>query len=227
MARRNWVLGIAVIVGLSFAAAGRADDTIKLDLKPKDAVKTTNLLGDGGADTLEVHRWWRGRPFYYGYYYPGYYYPRYYYYPRVYSYYYPRVGAYIGRRYYYDYVAPAPIVYADPYYVEPIGLNIRVPFASLNITRKPRVEAPPESEQIPAPKPAKPNGREGTFEYDGGPANPVPMPQAEPAPNRTAPAIPEGRVVSITTKSPKYSYSAYGEKASRPTEERQLAAKPK
>jgi hypothetical protein len=225
MKRGNWVLGIVAAAGLCFASAnGRADDTIRLDLKAKDAVKTTNLLGDGGANTVEVHRWW-GRPYYHGYYYPRYWYPRYYYYPRVYSYYYPRVGVYVGRPYYYNYAAP--VYYAEPYYVEPIGLNIRAPFVSLNITRAPRAAAPAE-ESIPAPRPAMPKPNPGTFQYDGGPADPVPMPQAEPTPSRIAPVIPEGRVVSISTKKPKYSYSAYGEKAqSRPGEKQQLAAKPK
>src|SRR6266849_7695716 len=128
MMRQSWLLGIAVIVGLSLATASRADDTIKLDLKSKDAVKTTKLLGDGGADTVEVRRW-RGyyRPYYYGYY------PRYYY-PRYYSYYYPRVGfgLNVGRPYYYGYTYAPPIVYyQEPVYVAPIGLNIRVPFVSL------------------------------------------------------------------------------------------------
>jgi hypothetical protein len=71
----------------------------------------------------------------------------------------------------------------------------------------------------------KPN--DGTFQYDGGPANPVPMPQVEPAPSRKTPVIPDGRVVSISAKSAKYSYPAYGEKVeSRQSEPRQLAAKP-
>jgi hypothetical protein len=224
MMRGNWVLGIAAVVGLCIAAAnGRADDAIKLNLKSKDAVKTTNLLGDGGADTLDVHRWGWGRPYYRGYYGYRYYYPRVW----AYSYYYPRV--YINRPYYYGYVAPAPVYYSEPYYVEPIGLSVRAPFVSLNITRAQRAAVPAE-ESIPAPRPAMPKPNPGTFQYDGGPANPVPMPQAEPAPTRTAPVIPEGRVVSITTsKTPKYSYSAYGETAASKTvvEKQQLAAKPK
>jgi hypothetical protein len=229
MMRQSWLLATAMVVGLNLATTSRADDTIKLDLKSKDAVKTTKLLGDGGADTLEV-RHWRGyyRPYYYGYY-PRYYYPRYYY-PRAYSYYYPRVGfgLNIGQPYYYGYTyAPPAVYYPEPVYVAPIGLNVRAPFVSLNITRTPRQVAPAESEPIPAPRPAQPKRDDGTFQYDGGPSNPVPMPQAEPAPSRTTPVIPEGRVVSRSAESPKYSYPAYGEKANqRPTEPRQLAAKP-
>jgi hypothetical protein len=152
MMRGNWVLGIAAVVGLCFASAnGRADDTIKLDLKAKDAVKTTNLLGDGGADTVQVHRWWWGRPYYHGYYYPRYWYPRYYY---------PRVGIYVGRPYYYSYAAP--VYYAEPYYVEPIGLNVRAPFVSLNITRAPRAAAP-AAESIPAPGLPCPNPTQVRF----------------------------------------------------------------
>jgi hypothetical protein len=55
------------------------------------------------------------------------------------------------------------------------------------------------------------------------------MPQAEPAPNRAAPAtvVPEGRVVSLQAKTTKNQYPAYGEKPQRrKAEDRQLAAKP-
>jgi hypothetical protein len=88
------------------------------------------------------------------------------------------------------------------------------------------LRSPFGAEVIPAPRV---NPKNNTFPYDGGPANPVPMPQAEPAPNRAAPAtiIPGGRVVSLQTKAPKYSYLAYGENpAGRPAADRQLAARP-
>jgi hypothetical protein len=71
--------------------------------------------------------------------------------------------------------------------------------------------------------------KDNTFPYDGGPANPVPAPQAEPSPNRAASATiaPGGRVVALQTKASKHSYSAYGENpASRPAADRRLAARP-
>src|SRR5262249_42273814 len=80
-------------------------------------------------------------------------------------------------------------------------------------------------ELIPSPR-QTPNDR--TFPSTGGPASPVPMPQADqPVPRRAAPAtiVPDGRVVSQTAKT-KYSYAAYGEKPERRTnEDRQFAAK--
>jgi hypothetical protein len=103
---------------------------------------------------------------------------------------------------------------------------------SLSVARRPTALVAPAdagSEVIPAPRPVKPGQPNGTYQYDGGPANPVPMPRAEPAPSRAAPRtiVPEGRVVSFESKAPKYSYSAYGEKpASRPASDRQLAARP-
>jgi hypothetical protein len=71
--------------------------------------------------------------------------------------------------------------------------------------------------------------KDNTFPYDGGPANPVPIPQVLPSPNRAASAtiVPGGRGVSLQTKASKYSYLAYGENpASRPAADRRLAARP-
>jgi hypothetical protein len=125
----------------------------------------------------------------------------------------------------------APVVIGQPvYFVDPC-----FPISLAVTARRPAFNgadtgygqsAPGGAEVIPAPR-AVP--KDGTFQYDGGPANPVPMPKAEPAPNRAAPRtiVPEGRVVSFESKAPKYSYSAYGEKpASRQASDRQLAAKP-
>jgi hypothetical protein len=82
-------------------------------------------------------------------------------------------------------------------------------------------------ETLPAPRPAPKNQ---TYPYDGGPANPVPIPQAEPAPGRkagVAPA-PEARLVGIETKAAKYSYQAYGQKpaARKIGADGQVAARP-
>jgi hypothetical protein len=72
--------------------------------------------------------------------------------------------------------------------------------------------------------PLAPNGREypydgppaktPSYRYDGGPANPVPMP-VEPAP-KTKDATPkinpaDGRIVKMQPAPKKYSYAAYGQ----------------
>jgi hypothetical protein len=80
-------------------------------------------------------------------------------------------------------------------------------------------------EALPAPRTMP---KDGTYQYDGGPAIPVPLPGPEAKPNRVkpVPVVPENRVVSIQAKAPKYSYKAYGEKTSRPaSEERVIASK--
>lgn len=65
------------------------------------------------------------------------------------------------------------------------------------------------SDPQPAPRPL-PN--DGTFDYDGGPRSPVPLPKAD-QPNNKPPTVPlEGRPVSLPGRStPKYTYPAYGE----------------
>jgi hypothetical protein len=226
-----------MVAVLGFVATARADDTVKLNLKSTDSVQTKNLLGDGGADTVNVHRWYGGRyyarPFYGHYHHARYWYPRAYWGWRG---FYPGVGVYVGSPYYYgaacyDYgVAAAPAVYsAPPVVIAPSGISLRVPFVSLNISRAPRIAAPAPTETLlPAPRPMPKEG--GTYQYDGGPANPVPMPPADPAPSRLrpAPVVPEGRTVSLQAAAPKYQYAAYGEKSGQPVKvDSQLAAKTK
>lgn len=245
--RTNWVLGAALAAGLCiWAGTSRADDTVKLNLKPTDTVKTINLLGDGDADTVQVWRrgwggWgWRGGWGWGG---SGW--------RNSWAW-----GGGWGWRNSWAWGSPwgwrggwgwagsgfrgfaqapvvfysPPVYFADPCFAAPTGLNLSVPFVSLSINRTPRAAiAPAPSEMIPAPRPVRPAPGDGTFPYDGGPSNPVPMPQAEqPAPKRGSPAtiVPEGRVVSLPAKSPKYGYAAYGEKPERrTTDDRQLAAK--
>jgi hypothetical protein len=119
--------------------------------------------------------------------------------------------------YYYSSYASDPLLYYYPenVYVVPNGSSVR--------SIMPPVTG---EETLPVPQPL-PN--DGTYPYDGGPANPVPIPQADPAPGRKAgPTLtPDGRVVAIE-KAPKYSYQAYGAKpvTRKVSEERQLAAKP-
>jgi len=62
------------------------------------------------------------------------------------------------------------------------------------------------------PDPVKPNG---TFEYDGGPKEPVPMPRAMEVPVRRPLIVDELMVSQPSTKSGKLVYPAYGEKVQR------------
>jgi hypothetical protein len=211
---RNWRLAAAT-VGLMVAGTspGRAGDTLQLGTSTDAAITTLESKGD--ADTVPV--WWRGRPYYRGAWWGGrpYYRGWYGYYrpwgwgyrPRAWGYYYP--GYYFAPPYAYSYAAP---VYYSPvtYDVYPTGSDRAVmPGATTTPNTRPEIVYP-KGWVLPPPKPV-PN--DGTFQYDGGPQQPVPMPQAEPAPTKIKPApVPGGRVVSFTAPAAKYTYRAYGEK---------------
>jgi hypothetical protein len=82
--------------------------------------------------------------------------------------------------------------------------------------------APPVVTQPEFAQPmAQPGAPEGTFPYDGGPSNPVPLPNADPLqPQQIPPAIPDATDLPVSGKakpgiSPAktpYKYKAYGEK---------------
>jgi hypothetical protein len=140
-------------------------------------------------------------------YWPGYYYPS----------------------YYYSSYASDPLLYYYPenVYVVPNGYSYPLSNGLSNGSIRsimPRATGPEETLPVPQPLP-----NDGTYPYDGGPANPVPLPQAEPAPTRKGGSTPApARVVGIESKAPKYSYQAYGDKpaARKAVPDRQLAAKP-
>jgi hypothetical protein len=151
---------------------------------------------------------------YYSYNYPSYFYSPYSYDPPV--YYYPSA----------DYVAPS--LYNAPGYYYPNGNGLSP--GSRPLVAPERSVMPPATgpeETIPMPRPEQ---KGGTYPYDGGPANPVPMPQAEPTPSRKAgiPLTRDARLVATESKAPKYSYQAYGDKPAvrQVSQERQVAAKP-
>ena len=160
---------------------------------------------------------------FYGGYYGGYgyaYYPRYYggyafgYYPR-YSYYYspaylysPVQSYYYGGGSYCDY----PISSAS-YSVPSIALSSpRQPMTEPEPPLAPRYGEPP-AKDYPYDGPTAPRAKPPIYRYDGGPANPVPMPP-EPTPKMKDPAPKldpaDGRVVAAPATK-KYSYAAYGE----------------
>jgi len=141
----------------------------------------------------------------------------------VYSYYSPPV-------YYYYYSAPCYTPYV--YFSISGGVDALVSNALLNgspaigngrptaqpfsmPSLKPQAPATPPSPPLSAIPPG------GTFQYDGGPANPVPMPRSDPKPDSkptTVPAVPtvpfEGRPVSLPApvRPVRLAYPAYGDR---------------
>jgi hypothetical protein len=122
-----------------------------------------------------------------------------------------------------------PSYYYSPYYC-PISLRITTgaslyspatPADSVLPTFPPLpkvMEPLPGQGSLPPLGPVLPNqpSVDGTYPYDGGPSNPVPLPKGDPNP----PAVPnksfapgEGRLVSlpILKPTPKYTYPAYGD----------------
>jgi hypothetical protein len=81
-------------------------------------------------------------------------------------------------------------------------------------------------EALPVPRAAP---GDGTYQYDGGPRDPVPMPKADPAPKgkQDAPPVPGGRIANLRAKARQIVYRAYGEKLDppKPAEERTVAKK--
>jgi len=248
---RSWATGaIASLAVFAWAGSSRAEDTLRLGLiKPagltggvSSGVQTLRL--EDQAETTPAG--WRGGygGGYRGYGYGGFYRPSYYgwggygyYRPYVSSYYYAPYYGYYPRPYYYAppvyyYSAPvvsysAPVYYSTPYVYYPIngGADTLARNALLNTSPSAYANKPLPQVTVPrqgaSPPPA---AGEGTFKYDGGPANPVPMPQTESQTNpkpTTIPAQPtvplEGRAVSLPARpAKKLTYAAYGEKPDRP-----------
>ena len=139
-----------------------------------------------------------------------------------------------------SYYSPAPVYYGSPsyYYSSPIysspcacAYGVAAAPVQQSITLEsapPGYAIQPEQlnvapRQAPAliqPERLVPMPRtipnDGTFQYDGGPLSPVPLPRAAPAPTTVPPkaAPTPNRVVSVpkTSEKPsKFAYSAYGE----------------
>lgn len=138
--------------------------------------------------------------------------------------------AYYAPRFYYSSYYSYPSYYSAPVYSSyydgcntgfgfSIGIGgnaVTVGAPAVNLgTPSLRPAVPEQMPAQPMTPPAAPGG-DGTFRYDGGPANPVPVPKADPQP--MAPpgntAAPTDLPVSLKPKpagSP-YKYKAYGEK---------------
>jgi hypothetical protein len=177
------------------------------------------------------HRPFFGYGGYNGYGYGGYYsYFRPYYYPSL---YYSSLAYYQPYSYSYSYYQPYYYSsFYNPYFYCSLGDlddgysygNGSTPHSYPSPSTEPRRyydEQPrrmPRSEDRESPPPPRDNG---TYRYDGGPSDPVPMPKAEPEPTERpvpAPRTPaEGRIVSLPGRKPeaktRFAYPAYGEKA--------------
>jgi len=140
-------------------------------------------------------------------------------YPRFYGSYYPSFyGSYGGCYYptfygysYYPSYCAYPTYSSYGVYTSPISLSVTVPGA-------PRVVGPVLSTPAaPAPSTTLPPPGNGTYQYDGGPANPVPAPPPEETPTRSAPrkpAVYDEIMVGLPANEPatgKWVYPAYGE----------------
>jgi len=191
------------------ATAGRSGTTVTLGGKGAPA------SASAAADTELVwyHGYYRGyrRGFYnglyggFGGYYSGYYpivYPAAYPYPYGVGYYPPVLG-FSGR------FGPVSV---DVYGINGSGRDVSAPAVSLNLagnaTQGAQQQAPPS------------NAQPGPYRYDGGPANPIPLPKQDAgAPSgQAAPTLPAntGLPVSLPKAESKpakpYAYKGYGEK---------------
>ena len=195
-------------------AAGRvvsAQDTIRLGGPSAQAAKET-------TDTELVHRRYGHHGGYYGggRYYGGYYgrsyYSSYYYRP----YYYPRAYSYYTPSYYYTptYYAPAYYPAASYYYYPIAGENVAAPVTTVQGT----YQGPAPQQYVP---PMPPAGN-GTFQYDGGPRQPIPAPVPDINPAKgTRGSVPiDGKLVSLPaiplvnlpqSVAPRTAYPAYGD----------------
>lgn len=136
------------------------------------------------------------RPYYYGGFYPRYYSS--FYYPRYYS----GFSFSFGYRPYYSYYYPR--------YYYPVSLSVPTTVISLGGYRPAYSLSPADDYYMPQVP------QSGDFPYDGGPANPVPMPRADTSNGSPPPTVPlDPRVVSVpapTKPTTKFAYPAYGEK---------------
>ena len=218
----RYVMWTALAAGLMFVPTGesRANDVVRLGGPGVQTSADTGLVYHRGG--FHHGGYYRGghygyRGYYGGYYGRGYYYRPYYYsyyrpyyyggygygygygYPAYYpSYYYP---SYYYPSYYYSYpcaVRPAPVVTAGPV-VTPAPIVSQ----STNIYTQPPSYALPNGTNPSVQLPPGPNGN-GTYPYNGGPSNPVPLPQADnPLPMNGGPGgvIPlDGKLVSLPSE---------------------------
>jgi hypothetical protein len=216
---------------LAWGGTARASDLVPLTGDGGAVTMTLGgVAGETDADTELVHGYHRGfygyRGFYGGHYRPafygGYYRPAFYggyYRPAFYGGFYGYRPAFYGGFYGYAfpriYCAPPVYYYYPPVYCAPIGFSVTMgPTSQLLATPPAYNGAPPGPAPGVVPPMQEPNG---TFDYNGGPQKPVPLPGANPAPAKAPPrsTVPlEGRLVSVPAPAPpsRFAYPAYGER---------------
>lgn len=227
------LLGAAAVAALPSPAL--AQDTLRLDLRQSNDAPILDL--DSEDDTVLV-RFYRGynrsfgyrsygfgsaynyRPFsygysrsYYNYGYNNYGYNFSYYRPYNYSFYYSRPAYYYSTPYYYSAPYYSTPFYYSPYNYCPIGDTApAMPYATSAQPSYTVLRQAPTSANLPVLTPySAPVDPNGTYPYNGGPSNPVPLPSVQPAP-QAQPTVPlEGRAVSLPKEEKKYTYPAYGE----------------
>lgn len=125
-----------------------------------------------------------------------------------------------GSVYYYS--SSEPLYSSEPIYSTPVETYSSRPIVRgiLGALRSGRsgasIRTIPDREILSPPATA-PDGNE-TFDYDGGPSTPVPMPRKlEPRRDGGPPAktLPDGRVVLRSGRTPRFRYPAYGERVLR------------
>jgi hypothetical protein len=235
MRRSTWIGAAAGLLGVLLAApATRADDdTVRLG--GNIDAKTTTLAFDGQSDTLLMRGVRGGFGHHHGFvhghrfvHHHGFGYARFGFYGGYRGFY---GGGYYGagyyRPYYYGYYNScyyAPYAYVSPYYTyRPSAYYVSGSYYPVNgdvqgyqaQTLKPTFYQAHSQQYQPMP-PAE----GGTFPYDGGPVNPIPLPKGDQAPiyqpvPKTVPG--DGRLVSLPAAQPAktgssgFAYPAYGQ----------------
>jgi hypothetical protein len=236
MTMRNlmWA-ALATSLLLAGTEVGSAQDTVRLGGPSAQAA----IQGGTDTDLVAYRHSYGGHRAYYGgnygrSYYGGNYGRSYYggYYARPYyssyyaqPYYYPRASYYYAPTYYYpSYYSTPYYSYSSSYYYPISGEGVPPPATTLQGTGYSQAPA-----QRPYVTPIPPANGDGTFQYDGGPRSPIPMPNPETNPaNRPNGILPiDGKLVSLPTattggtsqyrtsaqqpSTPRVSYPAYGE----------------
>ncbi len=213
----RYVLGTALAAGLWLVAGGASwgQDTVRLG-----GPSAQNDIF-GGTDTELVHRryGYYGGGYYRGYYGGGYfgggYYGRSYYGSGYYGggYYRPYYASYYQPYYYGSYFQP--YYFGNGNYYQPYYRSYYYYPCAGDVASTPMLTAQ-ASYQVPAPRPTyqppvpqqqyqtptpPANPGDGTFPYDGGPRDTVPMPSSNRAPNSIPNGIVplDGRLVSMPT----------------------------
>jgi hypothetical protein len=235
----NWVF----VASFVLAGTGKltAQDTVRLGGTGDATVQS--LVFDGQAETESVY--WRGwgyrswgyRPyggFYRPYAYRPYFYRPYAYRPYFYGYgyrpyyayassygYAPYASAYYAPSYYYvpSYSAPVYSDYLNPCTAEEPAMPNAVVLGSSSYTRGPIFPTPPRAPAMIQRPTVRADSNDGTYPYDGGPSQPMPLPGQDGAPalDKKRPTVPlDGTLVSIPSRPARSTFPAYGETALSP-----------